>query len=604
MSLALSEELQYIYSALRKLNYIPRVSQPNQVRGFAQLFSRKFLHKLLEERLNNLNDLAVETSLDLFKQIGGDKQLKLSTLTRAGGSLIEPTNIKNLLFPELDEFFHFSLYHLHDFFIDLDWHEPDLDQLSKSDLDYIKAAKLHNVENFYLFQRTLTDLVQQSKKPSSAIKTERGGFYVQKVVGGGSSPASPRGKSILKSDSSPISASSGASSNRSMSPTRRRVRFRDSSPGGKDDRGSEAITEQDFRDGQSMFALDLFLFALNLLIQRLTDKLVDWFTTAKMELESGLRMLIESKQKLKTNQLQAVAKKIKVINDAHLTILEFFAELRLTYLMDWISDALVARDPEPLIRLQKAPRISMFAQKVSVDVESKIILRLAKHCQQVLMDLMIGEINLMPIELASETKTKSREDLAKGEENLLNFLTNWLNVDDILFGYAKSKSNKRELVAQQQQQLLLRSQNSRRRSNLSSGVHFRSSSRILNQMENLGELMRQLIVEISRRIRYTSQLRYFFELILGSFEHSFDQISKKLLEQLNEAKADRLELAMIDSIAAKVRCLKFIHIMDCVERTLNDIPLRLDSSCLRSKLDHFIRVYSRNNSNNNNNQHH
>lgn len=612
-----SDELQYIYSTLRKLRYIQR-AESNQTKQAGQLdtslFPQKFLLKLLEERLADLDELANEACTNLFKQIGGKPRLcnvhseQLSTNTSANLSAG-----KNVRYPELDEYFHYSLYYLHDFLIGFDWHEPDIEILSnKSSADYV-FTKLKYLKNFLSFQKILNNLIRKSKRvDSKSANLTSSGWFVKTVKTVPSVPLSNEPQSRALKSSLSIT---GADSPRVDSPNaRRRVRFKDQLTDEDDNRRLQEINEKDLQDNHSIFAFNLLIYALNLFIQQLSNKLVDW--SASIDLGDSLKSLLESKQKLRVNQLQAVARKIKVANDVYLTVLDYLTEIKNIYLIKNVVGTLIARDSERLFNLYKSPRVIIYIHKIGYDVESKILFRLADQCLQMFLDLIVSEINLPPIELESETKTRSKDEIVKSQENLFNFITSWLNVDDILFDFSRPKNryqkdteNGSNNVAKHHNQPTLLGS---KVSTLNLGSQFKSSSRILAQMDNLSELMSESLAVILNRLRYQHHLKYFLELVYAGLDKSFDMISTKLSSQLAETRSkerldntapmqqvNELELieSSIDLIAAKIRCLKFIHIMSSADKIIADASIRakigLSNRSLEAKLDDFTEFCTR-----------
>lgn len=575
----IGSELRYIYAILRRLKAIRKAefnqgSKINPTGLEASLFSREFLLNILEERLSALDGFAEELISGLFKKLN-KKVTKLNE-----GSEITPIRSNTLKSKchELDEFFHYSLYYLHDFIIELDWHESDAEwQEGSSELIY--------VNNFIDFRKALNNFVQKLKTVNDKNLTTKSTLNVSTET---SSEIKP-----LKSNLSSI---------RSASPGRkRRVRFRDESP----DESNESeyretmSNDKERRDIQSLLALDLIIYAMNLFIQQLSGHL-DEFVSKSTDLRDLLKPIKESKKKIHTAQLNSISRKIKNSNDVYLTVLDFLFDLRKTYMIDYLFGIVCANDS---LSIHKSPRIGIFIQKVEFDVERKLIERLAHRCLQILVDLIISEISLPPVELKAETTTKSREEVVKSRENYLNFISSWMNIDDVVFGSARSKKRTKDSNLKEPEPP---KKNSANESTLANGGKFKSSSRILAQMENLNELARDLFDQVLNRMQSVQQIKYFLELIHLGFEDSFDTISNQIYSQLSSLRQKNPEKNLsnsnlkdlsavsnsIDLITAKVRCLKLIHIMSSIDKLIKEVAIKrkveLSERSLDSKLNKFI----------------
>lgn len=593
-----SEELQCIYLTLRRLRFIKKLDTPATqspsgqetsptshatLQGSLQ-FPRRFLFKLLEDKLVQLNKKATRICNDLFRQIGGkvkhiDKQLLQQVASEGQQNTgkqedhgVTTWNIDESLirYPDLDEYFHHCLYYLHDFLIDFDWHESNLNEVEKTDLDYL-VDRLPFMNNFIQFQRNLDNLTLREANKTTVVSTKEvitGTNYVVQTVkllksapGTSSKTSSPLRKTLSPSGQkkrvrfvespSTVSCSSLVASGTDKHQTAVSL---DSEV---DARLQEAL-QQDIRDNHSIYASDLLIYSLNLFIQRLSDRLVDWSAQFQANLNDSLKTLLESKQKVRTAQLKSVVKKLKIYNDVHLTVLDYLSEIKQTYLIKCIATILYSRDSERVRTAFKQPRLDVYIQRLSQDVESKLILRLTRQCLRILLDLIVGELNLDPI-----------RGQAKNDENILNFISSWLNLDDVIFGFTgrdrahSEPTPKRDATS----------------SSLSLSPQFKSSSRILAQMENLSELMRVLTRSIVNRLRNLQQIRYFLESFLCGLDRALDIISPKL------------SVHSMDLIAAKIRCLKFIYIMGSLEKALFEEALRnkieLDDKKFESKLAKF-----------------
>lgn len=210
--------LIYIYKILRLL-------KGKNVR----LFSKRYLLKLIDERLIKLETFADVLVAKLFKRLAKKSGNKLTTL-RSGEFTTKCA--------ELDEYFHLSLYYLHDFVIELDWHEPVIEDLHEEDLAYIRA-RLKQIDIFLQSREVLSS--------NMAVKKSLDGMAPKSV----------------KSPSRKVKSNLSMRSSRVDSPTRkRRIRFQDSSP------KNEPIRQQDIQDSHSILALDLLIYSLNIFVTK------------------------------------------------------------------------------------------------------------------------------------------------------------------------------------------------------------------------------------------------------------------------------------------------------------------------------------------------
>lgn len=578
-------ELQYIYAILRKLRAIGAAesnqgTKINSIGLEETLFSRKFLFCIIEERLTALDTFAGELVSKLFKRL--NKRTK-QTSEDAEIASVKSDTLKSKCY-ELDEFFHYCLYYLHDFFIELDWHETSIEDLSTTDASYVSSC-LPYVNNFLAFQKTITSFVERLKTLNKEA-TIKSTSNVSKIVG----------SSGIKSLKSSLSVIRSASPRR-----RRRVRFKSSSSPDKSESSEvpDQSANKELQESQLVFALDLLIYALNLFIQQLGNNLAEWSSNTN-DLKDFIISIKESKQKIRTAQLNSVSRQIKIFNDVYLTVLENLYDLRKTYMIEYTLGVVCANNPDRSNRYQRRPRIGIFVQKVEFDVEQKILMRLAYQCLQVLIDLINNEVNLPPVELETSSKTKSKEEIVKSRENYLNFISSWLNVDDVVFGFISPK--KRLPASNTNSKDVPKETVLSKESTLASG-RFKSSSRILAQMDNLDELTRDFLDQILDRIRSDQQLKYFLELIHLGIDESFDIMSKQVYSQLVSSRQQRVSLVeaelndmevlskSVDLITAKIRCLKLIHITSSIDKQIKETAVKrkvdLSDRSLESKLNSF-----------------
>lgn len=360
--------------------------------------------------------------------------------------------------PEFDKYFHNCLHKLYDFVTNLHWHEA-LDNLPDSE----SVVDLEFIKAFMVFQQK---------------------YFVT------------------------------SSNKRSSPPVGRRVHFKDT--------GMKPTRPQDLADNQSVFALDLLIFAINVYLQRLMETLL----AVRDDLDSDIDLIFKTKTKIRAKQLLIIARRIKIYNDAHLTVLDHISEIKRIYLIRLLGGTVLAHDSNKLLRNYKQPRLNAYIRRIGLDIEVKILARLIEKCLQIFFNLIVSEINQSPI----------REEQGR-RTNITNFIAGW-------FYYKKS--------------------------NLSS-----ESSRVLDHMDHLGEFMRQFISNIANRLRQEQQLRYLFEAVSLGLSQSFHIISMKLEQQLSQRMKT---VESLDSIIMRIRCLKFLHIMTLADKIIA-------SEAARFKLD-------------------
>lgn len=568
-------ELINIYTLLNVLT----LNSEQSIHGSlnVKLFPRKFIIKLIDERLAKLNKLADDLVSKLFKRLLNNSKQINERLT--DDQLIKQHFITRCF--EFDEYFHFSLHYLHDFIIELNWHESFIEHyLTNEDLSFIKD-KLKRFEDFLSFREKLFEFYEtQSKKPQDA-SSDNLGTEVSKTK---TLPPPPSRLSKFKS------SLSSARSSRVDSPSQRRqIRFKDSPT----DVLVGLKQNQDRKDSHSVLALDLLIYSINLFLQSVCNQLVEWSTNCS-DISEQILLLKESRNKIKSIQLNSLAKQIKESNDVHLTILEHLTDLRKIYLSDFLLNILCIKDSEKLLKSYKKPHIDRYIQLIDRDLERKLIFWLANQNLQLLFDLIINDINLPPVDLNDETGRQSyRKGPVRSSENHFNFIANWLNLDEFVFGFINPKLKKP----------LSSVGSSAKVSNLSGP--FKSSSRLLAQMDNLDVLANDLLREISGRLHSNQQLRYFFGLLVSGLEHVFVRISTELLNQLRDSNqkespelADKTSsdvnqlMKNLNSIAPKVRCLKLIHFFTSMGKTIKHLASKnkiyLNAiDILESKLNEF-----------------
>lgn len=562
------EELICSYVTLRQLRCIREVveqgkqdsKEPNFLLGSDKLFPTRFLMKLLDERFVELDSIADSLVKSLFRRLTVPGYQESEARSTCGSKS----------YPEIDEYFHHALYYVYDFYIEFDWHENDMIELTKSDEDYVNA-NLGQSSKFLEFKKILEGKSIRSRVSSN--KTPEG-WYVIKVAS--------QALDELNHTSSAITTY------RSDSPSnRRRVRFKEAAKNLKGVEISRSAAQGDNRNAESrksILALKLLLYSLNIFIGHLANHLIDLLKNYNPDVQ--LDVIIRSKKKLKVKQLQSISVQIKQTNDLYLTSLDCLCELKSVYLKDYISRTLCARDSEITMKRYKAPILDYFHQMIGLNVDRKILYRLSKQFLQLYFNLLITDLNLPPVELNASTETRSSKDMHKSRTNVLNFIRNWLRIDDIIFGSNVPKRRSLEADLSQANlvytnpRLVNESRNTKETSTL---ANFRSSSRILAQADNLSELFADFLSQIVSRVKPKTHIRYCLEIIYAGFNEFFDPVSKELWGQMWGLKdaitvsnkitsADDLKLigGNINSLVVKTRILKLIHVMNLNAKTLLD----------------------------------
>lgn len=600
----MSEELSHIYVALRRLKCLQTRATGgtnDRVSLDTSLFPKTFLLKQLDERLKEFADMATQICTDLFKQVGGQAK-RGGASTRDSQLAVDPQS-NAIRYPEFHEYFHSCIHRLYDFTISFCWHEIDIRSISNTDSEYV-ANHLKFIANLFTFQDTLVELINKDELRMFALARAK------KPTDQANSKGSPQKKSNIRD-----------SPGRRDSPkAQRRVRFKDLPPErsyvpADDDRSQ--MERKDLRDNHSVFALDLLIYGINIYVQRLADALFDWSSGVQTDLDQVIDSISDSKTKIRARQLQVIAKKIKIYNDVHLTVLDHLDEIKRTYLIRNVSGALLALDARKLLKNFKIPRIRVYIQRIGLDVEAKILLRLAKQCLQIFFNLIICEMNTDPTQPPGSKANKSHE-------NVMNFVFNWLKVDQVLFGENKPRGPLNSASKQPTEQAENLSDQFRRpqlvakTSTLSVNEKYQSSSRILAQADNLGEFMREFVDMIAERLRHEQQLKYFLEVIAIGLTQVFQVVAPQLEQQLLEAKSldtgakttltglslkvdatrfqrdGNKELATLTNtnlsvhlLVVKLRCLKFVHVISLADKIVANkaASRKIDLDCdLDSKL--------------------
>lgn len=612
-------ELYHIYLILRKLNY-NFTSKDGKNKS---LFPIEFIIKLLNERLWMLNNFGEKLTKNLFKRLNTKKSNVQQIVLN--NEIDNPYTTRCL---ELDEYFHYSLYYLHDFVIELNWHDPDLydDTLEKNNAYKYVKKNLAFIEDFYLFKKKIStlnfspnDLVNDQTKETVTRKSPERTVTLspqQTIVTFDENEQSTTAnskrsiktiKSSLSMGNSRIIDANARSSKVVQSPSRKkRIRFKDSSP--EDLSNVMSRRKRDLRDSQSILALDILLYSMNLFVENVYKQLMLKSNDYLNDLKEYMNIIRDSRTKIRSRQLNSISIQIKKSNDIYLTVLEHFYDLRKIYLSDLLLTIMSAKDSPRLVRLYKKPHVKAFIENISGSIEKRVISNLVSQCSQLLSDLIVCELNIPPIELDNIYKgnnKKSRDNIIRSRENYLNFITSWLNVDDIVFGFLNPRKQQEQ---QSESNYINNNDRVATNSTLASAQRFKSSSRILSQMDNLNDLMKDLLTEISSRIQSKEQLKFFLELLHLNFEKLFDIITNQLLIQMSNVKEENRKQADVDEeantdfenvnkslnlITVKIRCLKLVHVISSLDKLINQKAaekkiidfLAENKSSLLSKID-------------------
>lgn len=560
------DELLDIYATLRKLDCIRKLEFEGEkediVNGFNftendNLFPKRFLLKLLDERLVDLDALGKELVGELFDLI--NTKGKVEPLPKVSS------------FPYWSEYFHNALYYIYDFLIELDWHESDIADLSKSDRSFV-SNNLELMGRFLTFQQHLA-----SQNRNSTIARSKGRPYVLKIL----SPATKTGSFKRSAIKSSLSI---AESSRIESPSRRRrVRFKDPKLSPRKQR--ESTTKKlkplnsplkqyrDLDDSKSVLALDLLIFTIDLFVQQLCEHFLNRMVSSP-NIKETINLAVNAKRKLRSSQFANIARNVKLSNDLCLIILDHLNVIKRDYIKDCVIETLCAHDSKPLLEGYKVPRTQYYINHVDVDVEQKLLTSLAKQNLQILLDLVVHEINLPPVELGAETESKTKTEVSRSRTNYLNLIGEWLGVGLGLSNEAKVKTTDKR--TEKTSTIATAGGNDR------DGPQFKSSSRILAQMDNLNELMVHLVSQLVNHFQSKQQSRYFLETLIDGFQLAFEVIGQDMKLQADSLRRDMVQLNPaapqhdIDQIIFKTRCLKYGHILHSFEKLCNDISSKHD----------------------------
>lgn len=588
-------ELYYIYTVLGRLrSLLPTTIDRLSVNQ--SIFPNRFVYKLIDDRLKELKILAENLATALFRRLNSEPSQRTNERlvdASARQHVAKPSATgsgEGGSCPELDEYFHCALCNIHDFLINLDWHEPILDdRLKKSDEKYINS-KIPHMKEFIEFRKKL--LVDKNTIKIAPLKVPD------------NSMAKSSAMSTLDNNLRVLRSNLATKRSPESPGAKRRVRFNVSKGPAKDLPQDNPRLRKCIRDSHSILALDLTLFALHMFAAELKRQLSIWSTESTASMKESMGLIRLSRRKLRVNRLIAMAKDREVSNAVHANILNNLTEMESVYLIDHVLGTVYAHDEERLLKLYKQPHVRTFVNEFTRNDEKEILNLVATQILDILFELAICEINMPPIELIGNRRTKPKEVGADktGPENYLNFVASWLNLDKILFG---SKVKTETMIKQTAGATTLVKAKS-----ADAGFDFKSSSRLLNQMDNLHELMRHILTDLVSQINCKRHLEYCLHLLHRGMGKCLESIANQLETQLNSTKKvllaqqkqalreassiEQLNLPNMDRIAIKIRYLKLIHISSSMDNLIKefsqiaDIASNTDSMVSSSRLMRLI----------------
>lgn len=568
-------ELYYIYAILGRLrSLVPTTIGRLSINQ--SMFPKRFVYKLINDRLSESVELAEKLAAALFRRLLSSEFGHQQQQQQRNGQLVDTaerqriesiTGDAGLFYPELEEYFHCTLCNVHDFLVNLDWHELILEDLpTKSDSNYIKS-KLPHLDVLIQFRKLLVN--------SNALKTINTTKEVSpKTESGIPSPhdKATTGKSPAKS--SPMKSNLSKRSPESPGP-RRRVRFNDSKGPIKSSTEDQSRTKKYIRDSHSILALDLMLFSLNLFVKELKRQLLEWSSSSTAGMKESMQLIRTSKRKLRVNRLILMARDREVSNTIHANILNNLVEVENTYLLEHVLYTICAQDDERLLRIHKRPHVRTFVNEFIRPDEKEVLNLLVTQILEILFELAVCEINIPPMELTgNKSRGQSKEVNKTNQENYVNLVASWLNLGEILFGpppeSAETAAKQRAIATKQV-----------RGKSAGTGFDFKSSSRILNQMDNLHELVRHILSDLVEQLNSKRHVEYCLHLLHRGMGHCLELISQQLNTQLSFVRkasaggqtigASDNDAGHIDKVAIKIRYLKLIHICSSMDSLIKEL---------------------------------
>lgn len=534
-----TDELVDIYTLLRLVDSSADqgddTNSPGQSGKLESVFPKQFINKVLNEHILDVKELSNEICNQIFSLPRRDDRIDK-----------QPEHLARV-----EEYFHFCLHQLYDFYTNIDWYDNEVFVIKD-----LNDQKYGEFREFLIFRHRLDEITTLMRGPHqrSEIKRE-------------SSLSSPLESKVQKSN---LRSLGSANSPRD----RRRVRF------SKAERPMATTkqpiwTQRDHKEVQILFALDLQIYGINLFFHQLCANL--WTIINADVIRDNLRQVIDSKIKIRTSQLYELAKDVRAINRLFLITLDCLNISKELYLIGHLSEIVSFEYPRTL--KYKLGRIQSYCRWVDKEMESAIILRMAQHLMQIIFELITSEISSPPLELNAKTSLKTKPELRRSQENLSNFISGWLGLDD---NVKQSDTTRRTKV-----------------STIAEGVEYNSSSQIMDQMENLHRMVVDLVSNLITQMFQDRQRKYLLNLAYFGLSKYYADVSADLSQQLaksrelmkSQSEEDKIT-GNIDSIAAKIRCLKFVHIMTNLERLVQDLAssykIELFDTDLHRKISSFV----------------
>lgn len=568
---SIAKELQVAYIVLRKLNDVfikSKGGTPSSARGppiDVTAFSQDFILKFLEERLNEIDREALRLSGKFIDRLVGNLRIGRNRAITSTLKIYDEDSI------EFDEFFHLCLVHLYDNIRELDWHNArDICDFRQEEISSVKSSLLH-VQRFMAFQASLHSELAEMKRASKQSSNSPTKSYA-------SSPVSKQFKSNLSNLGTTSSLSS-----------KKHVRFDSSAT-----RSGSLVEKrsQNEDDGSRfVFALTAFIYGLNLFLERFVETLT---ASSLYGCSNLIDRLGKSKQKLKVGQLQTIQSQLKDGFELISSGLRFMVKVRSTYVIERLLNIICIRSPSRIARHRMQPLISAFDSTKVAALEARLISNLTVWWLQVVSDLTISDIDLVPAELNMETSSTEYEKIDNTRNNLTGFIALWLRFTD---------SNRKHKTLMQTQRST--SLGSTVKAQVSQIGLSQSSSGILVLTDSISELARQLFNDAVSQMRSHDQAKFFLTTSSAAVQQVFDIIANQLISQLTQARKEtalssnvkdrsfhdhlRLDVA---HVIAKVRCLKcqniFVTLDDCLTSIAEQSSVALDhESAMETKLAQF-----------------
>lgn len=323
----ITDELVDIYTLFRLLDFCDAqrdIKKSDQHKFKLQsLFPKGFFSKVLDEHIS----LVIEKSNLVCNQLFELAQEEQGT---------DDASFKSR--SKVEEFFHFSLHRLYDFVLKLDWYD-DSSFVAKE----VEESRYSRFKDFLKFRDHLDGLNVEVKAKQLVVSPDRGA-------------SSPTGSGIrlLKS-----SLRSGLSSIANSPKGRRRVSFKNEAS------SKSAVDNRANLNVRMWFALDLQIYAVNVLIQQLCASL--WTSVTDEETKNSPRH----------RKSRNIIREVQGTSRLFITTLESIQILCKDCLLKLMSDIISYESSKG--SADKLSRIQSYLVWISKDVESKIVSKFARY---------------------------------------------------------------------------------------------------------------------------------------------------------------------------------------------------------------------------------